>query len=127
MKILSLAIALAVVECLTHSAIAQTAKTPSPGPATAGAPAASSSEHRAQSTDPQLDEKSTEPPAAVPPETEAQRAARVKKIKRLQAQVDDCNLDFMGLPKEHEECIQKVRDQLTGEKSGNDTGPGEES
>ena len=54
-------------------------------------------------------------------ETEAQREARIQKTKFLEAQADNCNQDFMGLPKEHEVCIQKIVDQITDETPGGDS------
>jgi len=59
-----------------------------------------------------------EPALARPPETEAEREARIQKTKFYQAQVDDCNHDFMGLPVEHEVCIQKVLDQIETDTPG---------
>ena len=43
-----------------------------------------------------------------PPLTEAEQKAQDKRIMVLQERVDTCHTTFMGLPFEHEECINKV-------------------
>jgi hypothetical protein len=127
MKILSLAFTAAVIACLPLLAMAQTADTANPSPAATGVSETPPSEQGGQTVNPQSNEGGAEPPVAQPPESEAEKAARVEKIRVLQAQVDDCNYEFMGLPEEHEECIQKVRDQIAGEKPGDDSSPEEKS
>lgn len=117
MKIMSLAFAGTMVVCLSSSTVAQITDTPNPDPAAANAPAASSSDQATQPADPSV---------AIPPETEAQRRDRVAKIEMLQGQLDHCNHTFMGLPKEHEKCIQRIRDQIAGKESGGDINTEEE-
>ena len=43
-----------------------------------------------------------------PPLTEEQQKARDQLIKIIQGRVDDCHVEFMGLPVEHEACVKNV-------------------
>lgn len=63
-------------------------------------------------------------PTAEPPPphlTEAEKKARSEKIILLQSKVDDCNITFMGLPVEHQKCIQDVMSLMEGGDPAGDT------
>ncbi len=62
------------------------------------------------------------PTAPPPPQlTEAEQKARAAEIMVLQSKVDDCNVTFMGLPVEHEACIQEVISLMESDAPAGDT------